>query len=287
MPQRYELTMRDGYVTSVHVHRESADMPAALPVVYVHGIQSHPGWFYQSARVLADAGHRVFQVTRRGSGDNALQRGHCKNPAQLFDDLDCAVEFAINETGCDKIMLLGVSWGGKVICAYALSNAERRKKIAKLVLVAPGLFSLIDVAPLKKLGVAACLLAGLRKRLFDIPLGDAELFTANEAMRKYLLDDEHQLHRATAAFMFTSKRLDGMIRRASAASLDIPADLILSANDKIIDNAATQRWFSRVCCEEKKVRILNGEHTLEFESDPTEFLGAVVDACRTKTAEKS
>ncbi|HNX26181.1 MAG TPA: alpha/beta fold hydrolase [Phycisphaerae bacterium] len=286
-PHREELTLGDGYVTSVYVHDEPAGVSADIPVVYMHGIQSHPGWFYRSARTLADAGHRVFQVTRRGSGDNSIKRGHCKNPRQLFDDIDCAIDFALKTTGKGKAILLGVSWGGKLICAYALSDAARRQKTAKLVLIAPGLFSLIDVPAAKKLAIAACLMTGLRKTTFNIPLGDAELFTANPAMQKYLLDDEFQLHGATAKFMFTSRLLDLAIRKASAGSLDIPVDTILSSNDRIIDNAATRRWLCRVCGSENNIRTLRGEHTLEFESNATEFLQAATDACRTKNPEKS
>lgn len=286
-PRREELKLSDGYVTSVYVHDEPASSPAALPVVYVHGIQSHPGWFYRSARTLADAGHRVFQVTRRGSGDNATQRGHCKNPRQLFDDLDCAVDFALQSTGCDKAIMLGVSWGGKLICAYALSIATRREKIAKLVLVAPGLFSLIDVPPIQKLAIFASLVAGRRNAEFSIPLGDAELFTANPPMQEYLRTDEFQLHRATAAFMFTSRRLDSAIRAASAGSLSIPVELILSAEDRIIDNAATVRWLERVCGAGKNIRTLSGHHTLEFERDADEFLRTVTDACRAENGKKS
>ncbi len=68
------LRLPDGYETSLYVHNPSEGSKATA-VVYLHGIQSHPGWFVGSAAALAARGHPVFQPTRRGSGDNRLDRG--------------------------------------------------------------------------------------------------------------------------------------------------------------------------------------------------------------------
>ena len=45
-------------------------------VLYHGGIQSHCGWFEQSASRLRDAGFSVLQFDRRGTGRNKLDRGH-------------------------------------------------------------------------------------------------------------------------------------------------------------------------------------------------------------------
>ncbi|MGB2974575.1 MAG: alpha/beta hydrolase, partial [Phycisphaerae bacterium] len=46
-------------------------------LVYLHGIQSHSGWYEASSRRLASAGVAVYQIERRGSGtDSAHERGH-------------------------------------------------------------------------------------------------------------------------------------------------------------------------------------------------------------------
>ncbi|MBS3821905.1 MAG: hypothetical protein KGY81_09110, partial [Phycisphaerae bacterium] len=48
-PQQAMLALPDGYQTPVTVHEPPAAVPRRAPVVYLHGIQSHPGWFYRSA----------------------------------------------------------------------------------------------------------------------------------------------------------------------------------------------------------------------------------------------
>lgn len=279
VPQRRVVELSDGYRTSVYVHAPAE--VRHLPVIYIHGIQSHPAWYYASADALARAGHTVYQPTRRGSGDNAEARGHCKSPRQLFSDLDTVIDIACRENNCDKVVLLGVSWGGKMIAAYCLSSKTRAAKVASLVLVAPGLFSKIDVPLKTKFGIAGVLLT-MPKKMFDIPLGDVELFTDNPPLREYLRSDEHQLRRATAKFMFTSRRLDSIISRAGDSSITCGVTLILSDDDRIIDNEKTVSWVERVCSG-GEVFVIPGQHTMEFTEDDEIFhryLQLLTTACQ-------
>ena len=88
-PQWLELELPDGYRTPVccFAPEKSGQLPFSaaengncpdfpLPVLYLHGIQSHPGWFVGLAAALSARGHPVYLVTRRGSGRNRLARGH-------------------------------------------------------------------------------------------------------------------------------------------------------------------------------------------------------------------
>src|SRR5690348_12732377 len=55
-------------------------------VLYLHGIQSHGGWFEDSAKHLAEAGFAVLLADRRGSGRNHVDRGHAPNARRLLRD---------------------------------------------------------------------------------------------------------------------------------------------------------------------------------------------------------
>ena len=162
-------------------------------MLYVHGIQSHPGWFAGSAAYLAGCGHDVFQVTRRGSGLNERDRGHARSAAQLLDDVEVACRFVLRQTGAERLHLLGVSWGGKLLACYAL-EAQDRIDIASLSLVAPGIVPVVDVSVRTKIAIALALIPAPRKQ-FEIPLSDVELFTDNEPMREYLRADRFRLCR--------------------------------------------------------------------------------------------
>ena len=274
-PRRELLRLADGYETSVYVHHP-VGTTAGPPVLYLHGIQSHPGWFVGSAAHLAERGHAVFQVTRRGSGDNPRGRGHAEDAAQLLDDVETAGRFALDQTGADRLALLGVSWGGKLLTAYA-ADPRHTLPVASLTLVAPGIVPRVDVPVAEKLAIAVALLVAPHRRL-DIPLSDVALFTDNEPMRAYLRVDLHRLHRATAQFLYASRCLDVAIRRARPGSLTVPTTLILAARDRIIDNAATRKALERLTGPALALRQLDGAHTLEFEPDPTALYAELAQA---------
>ncbi|MDP6542967.1 MAG: alpha/beta fold hydrolase [Phycisphaerae bacterium] len=274
-PDREELRLDDSYVTGLFHHKPPSvgDLP---PVLYLHGIQSHPGWFFASAGQLAANGHEVFQVARRGSGANHGDRGHARSARQTLDDVQAAIRFVLERTGSRRVALVGVSWGGKLAAAFcASSDAEA---IASLTLVAPGMVPLIDVSPVTKLAIAACLLVRPRAR-FDIPLGAPELFTDNESMQEFIRTDRLALHCATARFMYASRCLDRLIGRAPAGCLKMPVTLILSAHDRIIDSVATARSIIRLTAERAEIISLSGAHTLEFQEDPVAFYQALLTAC--------
>jgi alpha-beta hydrolase superfamily lysophospholipase len=280
-PRRLELTLVDGYRTGVLLYEPPVEAPKRRPVVYLHGIQSHPGWYGASAEALAAAGHAVLQPMRRGSGDNALARGHAQNPGQLLDDLERACRLAREHTTDGPVHLLGVSWGGKLAVAYAAHHL-RGVELASLTLVAPGLVPRIDAPLAQKLQIALALLVSPQRR-FDIPLSEPELFTDNPPMLRYLADDPARLHRATAKFLYTSRCLDVQVKRLRPGSLTMPTTLILASRDRIINNARTERLLRRLTAQSDRdgelvVRHMRGCHTLEFEPDPQPLFDALTAA---------
>lgn len=266
------LSLRLDERTSVQVLRHRCPSAAAgRPVLYAHGIQSHPGWFVASAQAMARAGHEVFQVTRRGSGLVEKDRGDAASADQLLADTAKAMDFIAQQTGAQSISLAGVSWGGKLLAAYALGGDRR---IASLTLIAPGIVPRVDVPLGQKLAIAAARLCCSR-RPFDIPLSAPALFTDNPAMREYLRADPHRLHRATARFLVASAMLDRRLRRARPGAIVVPTTLILASGDRIIDNAATQDQVLRLTGGAAKIVELPGRHTLEFEPDPADFFATL------------
>ena len=70
----------EGYDIAVRVYGETG---GKTPVVMTHGLQSHSGWFAQSAAAMAAGGHPVYAVDRRGSGLSQGPRGDM----QAFDEM--------------------------------------------------------------------------------------------------------------------------------------------------------------------------------------------------------
>jgi len=241
---------------------------ARVAVFYLHGIQSHGGWFEWSAACVARAGGPVLLADRRGSGLNAAARGDTPAAERWLEDLDELADWAGREWGVQRCAVVGVSWGGKLALAWAL---RRPGRAGRLLLIAPGVFAAVDVGLLARLRIGAALLTCPRRE-FPIPLDDPALFTDNPDGRAFIAADPLKLTRATARFLYESARLDRLLRRAAPRSLQTDTTLVLAGRDRIIRNAPTTAWLRRVAAQAPRVHEFpDAAHTLEFESDVASF----------------
>jgi len=245
-----------------------SDDKAPPTLLYLHGIQSHSGWYEASSRYLAEQGVAVVQVERRGSGrDEAHPRGHVDRAETWLQDVACAAEVARTETGAPGVHLMGVSWGGKLALACA---GHRPDLVRSLILSAPGICPRVDVTLLAKVRVGKALMVGREMDRFRIPLEDPHLFTETPDRVSYIAEDALSLRDLTARFMFESRRLDGLARDA-ARTVHVPTLLCLAGRDRITDNEATRRRIYSMAAR-KRVRVYpEAHHTLEFEPDPAPY----------------
>jgi alpha-beta hydrolase superfamily lysophospholipase len=237
-------------------------VPGQLPratIVCIHGIQSHAGWYEQSCERLAEDGYDVYFLDRRGSGANKEARGDAPGFRRLLDDL---AEFLETRRGERPIVLLAISWGGKLAAAL-----EQRHPglVNAFALLCPGFCPSVGLALTRRLAVMAARLVAPR-HLFDIPLTDPELFTANPEARRFIRDDPLALRQATARMLVESARLDGYLRWFPPR-LTVPVLLMLAGHDRIIDNARTRTFVSRLTSASllEVVDFPDAHHTLEFE----------------------
>ncbi len=241
---------------------------AACAILYLHGIQSHGGWFEWSASVLARRGYPVILPDRRGSGLNSVARGDTPSADRWLNDLDELAAWAATEFRTASVALVGVSWGGKLASAYAMPRAEL---VRHVLLIAPGLFPAVDVGWLARLRIARAAWSD-PQRSFEIPLSDPALFTDNPAAQAFIAADPLKLTHATARFFYHSTRLDWRLRRAGRGALAAPATLLLAGRERIIRNSPLRAWLTRVAVVPPATHVLPAaSHTIEFEADPRDF----------------
>jgi len=259
------IRLSDGYEAYARYWAPSACRGGVL---YLHGIQSHAGWYEQSAAALRDAGFAVLQPDRRGSGRNRQNRGHADSSPQLLDDGRTCLQELARRCGCSSNYVLGVSWGGKMAPAM---YAHDQRGIAGLILVTPGLFPIIDVSAAEKFRIGWSMIAN-PERHYDIPLNDPELFTADPKWIEYLRRDELQLHQATAGFFLASRRMDKVARKLFAAD-PVPVHVMLAADERIIDNEQTRAFMRDAAWPSRTITMYqNSRHTLEFGPDRDRYL---------------
>lgn len=266
--KREQPLLTDGYRGSFYCWNGQGHASDCL--LYLHGIESHAGWFLESASLMSSHGWPVVLAERRGSGHNSEDRGHARSYRQLLNDVFCAARYCQNHWPNCRVHLAGVSWGGKLALAAALQHPEL---FASLTMITPGIFPLITLRAKQKLAV---LLKHLLKpkAMLGVPLEDAKLFTDNPKQIDFIEHDELRLRQASVSFFWSSYQLDQLIKRR-AHRLTMPAHLLLSGRDRIIDSHKTRAWFERCDAPGKHLsEFPDSAHTLEFAQDNRAFLEA-------------
>jgi alpha-beta hydrolase superfamily lysophospholipase len=275
-PVRRTALASDGYV----LHgRWWAPNPAAsaskaprTAFLYLHGIQSHGGWYERSGSVLAEAtGGAVWMPDRRGSGLNDADRGDVADSARWLADIDEQIGFLRAETGADRLGIVGVSWGGKLAAAWMASRlADLPHLDVSALLITPGVYPAVDIGWYEKLSVGVSLFRRPTQQ-FEIPLSDPGLFSADPVAQAWIAADPLKLTHVTARFLFQSRRLDRVAQRAPDASFAGRLSVLLAGEDEIIRNAETARWTRRVDPQARLHTFPGVRHTLEFGAAAEEF----------------
>jgi len=270
------FTTSDGYLLTYRVfnaveHPNSVEHPKAT-VVFIHGIQSHGGWYESSCKNLARDGYRILFLDRRGSGLNQVTRGDSPSFRTLIDDLkEFLVEQRKGLKEKERLFLGAISWGGKI--AFGL-DIRHPGLFDGLILVAPGFCPKIQPTFLERLRIAFGWLFVPRK-LFNIPLNDPDLFTTNPDAQLFLKNDPLALRQATARFLLDSVRLDFYLR-IFRKKIEKPVLLLIAGQDRIIDNSKTCNFVKGFVAGTLVIKDYpKAHHTLEFEPEPQEYLADI------------
>jgi alpha-beta hydrolase superfamily lysophospholipase len=256
----------DGYVW--RYRRYPAESPRGH-VVCLHGIQSHGGWYDDSCTRLSQAGYHVSFLDRRGSGLNERDRGDAPSFRRLIDDV---AEFLRGlqpgRSDC-PVSLLGISWGGKTATALLRRHPGL---VDGLALLCPGFIPQVRPPLGQRLRILTARVVAPRRR-FPIPLNDPELFTATPRWQEFIRNDPLALREATARLLVESVRLDAFLRFVPRF-VTVPVLLMSAGRDRIIHNQRTRAFVERFATTDREVvEYPEAHHTLEFEPDPTRFVG--------------
>lgn len=237
-------------------------------VVALHGIQSHSGWYEYSSRRLSEVGFDVRFLDRRGSGLNQKDRGHADHPDRLINDVAqmlSQVHWERKLAGASvPVILLGVSWGGKLA---AVTAARRPELLDGLALLYPGLRARVRPRFYQRWLLNLGMALGAARKPVPLPLDDPALFTGESAWREFIFDDPLAIHEATVSLLRVSVALDEEAMRIRP-QIHAPTLVMLAGRDEIIDNQATKWYLNQWGTSHLVLREYpNARHTLEFEPD--------------------
>ena len=237
-----------------------ADEDARGVVVYLHGIQSHGGWYLDTAAALAARGYATYLSDRRGSGLNDHPRGDFESTEQLVDDARRMIAYARAEHGGAPVFLVGGCWGARTAITLA---AEEDAGLAGLALICPALKARVDLSPREKLRLITG--SGDPSATVPIPLAP-EQFTGQPEWVEFIRADPLTLREVRCSFFLKQALWDRRILRSR--ELRLPLLLLQAGDDEIVDVPAVQKWFEAQPANRKEYVSYPGfAHILDFEPE--------------------
>ncbi len=115
------LEATDGIPLTLHRWLPESSPQAVL--YYVHGIQSHAGWLFETGPELARRGMACYALDRRGSGRSGGVRGDLPSAATITADYLLGLRTAAAEQPGLPVTVLGQSFGASIVAAMAAAGA--------------------------------------------------------------------------------------------------------------------------------------------------------------------
>ena len=264
IPDPISITAPSGYRIPVRRFGIGGD---GRPVVLLHGLQSHSGWFVQSARRIAELGLPVHAFDRCGSGVSDGDTEIGSRLEGLLAEVDAVADHALLGSRHHSVHILGHCFGAIVALLYAALH--RPTRVASLVLATPALYTLTDLPPRDK---ARVLWSVLRRRPARVPVPmSPEEFSELQPFVEFVREDPLALRTVPARLLYEVRRARRQLTRAADA-LRAPLLVAIAGDDVICDNPRNRRLLARVTAQ-KEVRAYSGaRHILEFSGKREAFL---------------
>jgi len=250
-------------------------------VSFVHGLQSHSGWFFSTASELARAGFLCLFADRRGAGKNPRrQRDRSSLLALLRDvaEVDGHARRIAGERGLPAglpVGLIGHSFGG----ALAILAAARGQLAPDwLWLISPGLSSKGDLR--RTPGWYRMFWRWAERstpRLSQRIMIPPRLLTDSRVGQVFVKRDRLRLLTIDAQFFGFATGLKDLLGQEPGRAT-CPTLLVLAGEDQLVDNPSTEALCRRLCGGPLTVQTFAGcGHTIELTAARPRLVPALLD----------
>jgi acylglycerol lipase len=215
--------------------------PARAAILVVHGLAEHSGRYDATARALNAAGFAVHAVDYRGHGRSEGRRVHVDSVDDYAADVRAALEEVRRRHPREPVFLLGHSQGGLVVLDMALAEPAQMDGIAGIVVTSP----FLGMHPASRPSAAVRATARLLRRLAPrLPLPthvDVRTLSRDPSVGEAYARDPLVSHAVSAGWLVAIERAQHHVRER-AALLSVPALVMASGDDRLVDADATRAF---------------------------------------------
>jgi acylglycerol lipase len=212
--------------------------PARGAILIVHGLFEHSGRYAATAAALNGGGFAVHAFDYRGHGRSEGRRVHVDSVDEYVADVRAALDEVRRRHPGLPVFLLGHSQGGLVVLKLALEDAAG---LAGIVVTSP----FLAVHPRSRPSAFVHATARVMRRVAPrLPLPthiDVSVLSRDPAVGEAYARDPLVSHKASAGWLRATSRAQRDVR-ARASSLRVPALVMASGEDLLVDPEATRQF---------------------------------------------
>jgi len=209
-------------------------------LLFVHGLAEHSGRYTYPVEYFAPQGYACYAFDYRGHGRSPGLKVHVNSFDEFLWDLDAAVALVVKEHPNLPLVGVGHSHGGLILLRYV---TEKDSKLRGVVVSSPllGIHASTRPPAIKK-ALAHVLSRLLPSVRLENNVDSTYISRDPDVVRAYATDP--LVSRKVSVRWFTSF-LDALSRvHRGAPSLRVPALVMASGDDHLVDVEATRRWVA-------------------------------------------
>ena len=221
-------------------------------IVVAHGLGEHSGRYRNLVDRFVPKGFAVYALDHRGHGLSSGKRGHVESFLQYRDDLASFIDRVREETGLEKVVLVGHSMGGVIAVSYSLLHPG---KVSRLVISSPG-FRPYKLPSRVKETLAKVLARIAPTLLLSNELNPAHVSRDAGVVKAYTSDP--LVHdRVSPRFYMEFVRETARLLE-EAPRLAVPLLLLQAGDDRLVHAETNLDFFSRACGPRKELKVYEG-----------------------------
>ncbi|MBI1908963.1 MAG: lysophospholipase [Deltaproteobacteria bacterium] len=221
-------------------------------LIFVHGLGEHSGRYKNLVTYFSPRNYTLYGYDQRGHGKSPGPRAHVDRFDLLLEDLDQLIRFVRKNEQCQKLFVIGHSFGGQVLLNYCLDFPGN---MDGAIFSSPNIRVAFPISPLK------VRLAHFVDRFFP------ELSLPND------LNPDHISHDPAVVKAYTSDPLvskkitvrlgkeildNQAVLMNRAGQFDTPSLFLHAGDDKICSRPATEEFFDKIPISDKVLKTYDG-----------------------------